>query len=287
MRSTIRHCLATLAAAVMIAACSGSSSDAGPRSDKRHPGRRDVDYVMQALRDRGDVGASTPIRSLTFFLPNTFLQYEDSQDAPRRWSDDTGVVVVRGHVTDVAPGRAIRELPDDGGQVEVPVEEFLADQSKASWWTAHLELAVDEVFGGLSLPKAVPVGLAFGAGTDYEKARAGLMGMDAAVFPLDPGSAVFAYDPERWAVVADGRWMAVVGDSGALSLPGEEPLMAEQLLGEVPTVEALRAAAEVPGRLVTVERHGTIEYFRSVEPLTAEEAAGLSALSEGGEYGGG
>jgi hypothetical protein len=173
------------------------------------------------------------VRSYADVLPNTRFRTAGTREAALPLTP----LVVVGQVVDVRPGTAW-----DARGERVPF-----DADEAAWRQVRATVTVTEVLGSAGwAATTVTVAFPLGAGEDYDSARSRFLAKGARVLPL-----------YRWEGAETGLWgvgpvhavlVADVAADGTLTLPCVTARRAARLLAEVPTLEALRAAAAGPVR---------------------------------------
>lgn len=155
-------------------------------------------------------------------------------------------------MTDVEAGRAWRAADDEEGDDGAPVP---FDDSRALWKTVHVSVAVDEVLGSADgqSPDQVLVSFTLDGDESLAPARDQLLKDQLLVLPLYKWAGT-DHDPELWAVgPANGDLVAEVGADGSLKIPCVSRRTARKLLGDVPTLDALREAAAEPTEVRRLE----------------------------------
>ena len=216
---------ATLLALAAVAGCTGVVSSGDEARGVPCGWHEDA-----ALRD---------VRSYADVLPNTRFRTDGTGEAA---APLTPLVVV-GEVAEVWPG--------PGWDAEGERTGF--DDPDAAWKQVHAKVTVAEVLGSAGWASdSVTVAFPLAAGDDLDSASARLVDRGSWVLPL-----------YRWEGAAPGLWgigpahavaVAVVAGDGSLTLPCVGLARAGRLLADVPTLDALRAAAARPVRERVVSR---------------------------------
>lgn len=233
-------CLAVLVAA---AGCGGDSKRAEKVGDNDN-----LAYFVDTQSERGSsVSWITNYTSPGEALPNTsFLHPDGTRTTP---SD----AVVVGRVAKVNKGYGW-VWPDGADDAPSGIQAKF-DHPRAVWKTVHLDLMVEGVVAGRQV-KTFRVGMAIDGDTDFEKFAAGIQEMGSAVWFLVKASPVFDYDQRLWSVVEGGAMIARLGSDGSLSFDLLEASRNAAYTGEAPTLDALQALADAPGRVIQYDATG-------------------------------
>lgn len=67
---------------------------------------------------------------------------------------------------------------------------------------------------------------------------------------LESPSSEHQHEAGTWRIAENGALLGEVEADGRLTLPAVEPYLAERWLAQTPTLDSLRAAAQLPARVV-------------------------------------
>lgn len=224
-----------VACLVMVASACGSANVGISEPAVSNVDSREFQVAMGMMAIRsGGVSYLRPYESLEELTPSVTFEL------PGSGTHHPVDAVVLGEVDSYEEGPWFSNSSDGGsGQVALGSEE-------ANWKTVHLDVLVLDDIGGTGVGKRVTVGVAFSIEEDMETFAKGLVAAGPLVYFLTSESPVFAYDSRLFGIVEDGGMIAAITPSGSLSLPGADPVAAEELRPETSTLDSLRAAAKVP-----------------------------------------
>jgi len=227
-------------------ACVTSTSSCGDRTTVGASGE-DLEYLAERQEARGSATSGRKAYdSIDDLLPNVSYVSTDG-----RRSEAVEAVVV-GRVTSVAPGVGFEPRPEGDverqpgtGDGDGDVVDF--DDPNAMWRTVELKVTVDSVIAGDIKAESVDVGYVIAPIDDFESVASGFVALGDVVLLLDR-SVVFAYNPGLYGVVSNGRLLLQVASDGELALPFENEEESRDLMRDVHTLDALKAAASAPKR---------------------------------------
>lgn len=193
-------------------------------------------------REIGTPGAFTPwYETIRDLLPN--VQFRTAA-GPR----SVAQTAVLGKIVDITPG--VGFTFDDSDEPQSVRVAF--DDPNAKWVTAHLQVSViEQLVGEPTTSDRISVQLPLNKASDLEKIRPGFQQMEQLVLFLDEPKLNEGDRAAEYSIVRNGELFAEV-DSGRLSLPWTQtidPNQARKYLGELTTLEALRAAAKEPNKV--------------------------------------
>lgn len=200
-------------------------------------------YAIDQLFARAE-GSLTlrPYHSVVELLPNVSYVGPTGDLGPL-----TDAVVV-GDITDVSPGRAVR----DGGREPEPLR---FDDPAADWRTLHLHVRVTDTIAG-SAARNVLVELPIGGTTDAETMAAGLRQIGPLLFFLWGPTPAVDDDSSVYSLVEGGDLLATVEHDGSIRFLVTSMDEDADLVGGIRTVDDLKRAAAQPPRVIAVDDVG-------------------------------